>query len=414
MLRLFMLCGVVLTALTARPLLAASTLTLEESIRLALDNDPGFRINEARSAALKEQAVADNALPDPKLKLGLMNFPTDTFKRDQEPMTQLQVGIQQMFPAGDSLKYQSQRTLSRSRAEDHRSDDQRRQLVRDVRQAWLEWYYWHRAQEVVQENRNLYRKLVRVTESQYAAGRQQQQDVIRAELELGLLDDRLVEIRNQMEEARAKLARYLGDIPGAVTPPKSFPKLPTPQQPRLDDHPVIQAAQAEVQAQQNGVSLARQSYKPSWMLDVTYGGRDGLNPDGSGRSDFLSAMVLMDIPLFTDNYQDRKVAAGKQQLQGALFTLKDRQRELNRQWEVSHARWNNLAERLARYQDRLLPMARENARSALQGYQSRETEFNALMRARIMQLDTELKALRLRIDHATAQAQLIYLAGATQ
>ncbi|MDR9437417.1 MAG: TolC family protein [Thiohalophilus sp.] len=414
MLRLFMLCGVVLAALTARPLLAASTLTLEESIRLALENDPGFRINEAKSAALKEQAVADNALPDPKLKLGLMNFPTDTFKRDQEPMTQVQVGIQQMFPAGDSLKYKSQRTLSRSRAQDHQSENQRRQLVRDVRQAWLEWYYWHRAQEVVQANRNLYRNLVRVTESQYAAGRQQQQDVIRAELELGLLDDRLVDIRNQMEEAWARLARYLGEIPTAMTPPEQVPELPRPQSPQLDEHPVIQAARAEVEAEQNGVSLARQSYKPSWMLDVTYGGREGLNPDGSGRSDFLSAMLLMDIPLFTDSYQDRKVAAGKQQLQGALFSLRDRQRALTQQWEVSHARWNNLADRLARYQDRLLPMARENARSALQGYQSRETEFNALMRARIMQLDTELKALRLRIDHATAQAQLIYLAGATQ
>ncbi len=223
-----------------------------------------------------------------------------------------------------------------------------------------------------------------------------------------------MDIRNQREEAWAKLARYLGETSGVMTPPQQFPELPRPQRPQLDNHPVIQAARAEVAAEQNGVSLARQSYKPSWMLDVTYGGREGQNPDGSGRSDFLSAMVLMDIPLFTDNYQDREVAAGKQQLQGALFSLRDRQRELTRQWEVSHARWNNLSERLARYQDRLLPMARENAKSALQGYQSRDAEFSALMRARIMQLDTELKALRLRIDYARTQAQLIYLAGDTR
>ncbi|TDY04235.1 TolC family protein [Thiohalophilus thiocyanatoxydans] len=414
MLRLSMLCGVVLATLTAQPLLAASTLTLEESIRLALDNDPGFRITEARSAALKEQAVADKALPDPKLKLGLMNFPTDTFERDQEAMTQVQVGIQQMFPAGDSLKYKSERSLSRSRAQDHQSKNQRRKLVRDVRQAWLEWYYWHRAQKVVEENRDLYRNLVRVTESQYAAGRQQQQDVIRAELELGLLDDRLEDIRNKMEEAWAKLARYLGDTPDAMIPPEQFPKLPRPQPLQLDDHPMIQAARSEVEAEQNSVSLARQSYKPSWMLDVTYGGREGVNLDGSQRSDFLSAMVLMDIPLFTGNYQDRKVAAGKQKLQSALYSLKDRKRGLNRQWEESHSRWNSLADRLDRYQERLLPMARENAKSALQGYQSRDAEFSALMRARIMQLDTELKALRLRTDRARVQAQLLYIAGVAQ
>ena len=136
--------------------------------------------------------------------------------------------------------------------------------------------------------------------------------------------------------------------------------------------------------------------------------------DGSARSDFLSAMVVMDIPLFTGNYQDRKVAAGKQQLQGALHKLKDRERELHKQWQASQARWNSLAERLDRYHENLLPMSRENAQAALHGYQSRGTEFNALMRARIMQLETELKALRLRIDHAKVQAQLLYLAGVTQ
>lgn len=412
MLRFFMLCGMTLFML--RPSLAAPQLTLDESIRLALENDPRFRISEARSVALQEQAVADNALPDPKLKLGLMNFPTDTFARDQEPMTQVQVGVQQMFPAGDSLKYQSRRTLSRSDAQAYLSEDQRRQLVRDVRQAWLEWYYWHRAREVVEENRALYHKLVRITESQYASGRQQQQDVIRAELELGLLDDRLVDIRNRIDVSWAELMRYLGKTPASMMPPESFPELPQPARPVLDEHPMIQAARAQVAAEEHGVALARQSYKPSWMLDVTYGARDGLNMDGSQRTDFLSAMVLMDIPLFTGNYQDRKVAAGKQQLQGALHNLEDRQRELHKQWQAAQARWTSLGDRLNRYEQQLLPMARENAETALYGYQSRGAEFNALMRARIMQLETELKALRLRIDHAKTQAQLLYLAGVTQ
>ncbi|MFP3874481.1 MAG: TolC family protein [Thiohalophilus sp.] len=411
MLRLFMLCGVVLAALTARPLLAASTLTLEESIRLALDNDPGFRVNEARGAALKEKSVADGALPDPQVKLGLMNFPTDTFKRDQEPMTQIQLGIQQMFPAGDSLEYKARQTRSRSRAQEHLSEDQRRQLIRNVRQAWLEWYYWHRAREVVKKNRELYTRLVRISESQYASGRQQQQDVIRAELELGLLDDRLVDIDNEIEAAWSKLARYLGELPEQYKPDDSFPELPEPEQPDFEDHPQILAARAELEAEQHGVSLARQSYKPSWMLDVTYGARDGREMDGSARSDFLSAMVVMDMPLFTRNDQDRKVAAGKQQQQSARYQLQDRQRDLRRQWQADHARWKSLAERLRRYDKRLLPMARENARSALHGYQSRGTEFNALMRARIMQLETELKALRLRTDHARIQTQLLYLAG---
>ncbi|MGD8408433.1 MAG: TolC family protein [Thiohalophilus sp.] len=415
MLRPALFCGVILAILSVRPLLAAPELTLEESIRLALEHDTGFRISQARSTALQEQAVANDSLPDPKLKLGLMNFPTDTFERDQEPMTQLQLGIQQMFPGGDSLEYKSRQTLSRAQAQGYLSEAQRRQLIRNVRQAWLEWYYWYRAREIVKQNHSLYSKLVRITESQYASGGQQQQDVIRAELELGLLDDRLVDIHNQIDVARAQLVRYLGNISSSAAPPTTFPTLPEPATPEsLTEHPMIQAAQAEVTAQEHGVSVARQSYKPSWMLDVTYGARDGLNMDGSERADFLSAMVVMDMPLFTSNYQDRKVAASKQYLQSAQYNLDDQQRELYRQWQAAMTSWTSLANRLARYDDQLLPMAQENASAALRGYQSRGTEFNALMRARIMKLDTELKALRLRIDHAKAQSQLLYLSGATQ
>jgi hypothetical protein len=43
-------------------------------------------------------------LPDPKVSLGIMNLPTDTWDLDQEGMTQLKVGVSQMFPRGDSLE----------------------------------------------------------------------------------------------------------------------------------------------------------------------------------------------------------------------------------------------------------------------------------------------------------------------
>ncbi len=36
------------------------------------------------------------------------NFPTDSFNINQEPMTQLTVGVSQMFPRGDSLALPSQ------------------------------------------------------------------------------------------------------------------------------------------------------------------------------------------------------------------------------------------------------------------------------------------------------------------
>jgi hypothetical protein len=90
--------------------LLANKLTLAESEQIALDSDFITRQFNTRSAGLNERAIADGQLPDPKIKLGIMNLPVNSFDCGQEPMTQLQVGIQQSFPRGRTLYYKSLKT----------------------------------------------------------------------------------------------------------------------------------------------------------------------------------------------------------------------------------------------------------------------------------------------------------------
>jgi len=90
--------------------LFANELTLAESEQIVLDSDFITRQFNTRSASLNERAIADGQLPDPKVKLGIMNLPVNSFDRGQEPMTQLQVGIQQSFPRGRTLYYKSLKT----------------------------------------------------------------------------------------------------------------------------------------------------------------------------------------------------------------------------------------------------------------------------------------------------------------
>ncbi|MDH5192028.1 MAG: transporter, partial [Gammaproteobacteria bacterium] len=88
----------------------AGILTLEEAETIALEQDPLVSGLQSSALALSEKAIADATLPDPKMKVGLSSFPTDTFKREQEPMTQVQVGIQQAIPRGDTLAIKSRQT----------------------------------------------------------------------------------------------------------------------------------------------------------------------------------------------------------------------------------------------------------------------------------------------------------------
>ena len=183
--------AVILTALMMSfSVYAEQTLTIERAVQTALERDALINVYQSRGDAYREQSVAEDTLPDPKIKLGMMNVPTDTYTLNQEPMTQVQLGIQQMFPRGNSLEIKSQRAITMSMAEDAKTENQRRKITREVRETWLELFYWLNAEAVVNKNRNLFTKLVSVTKQQYAAGRQKQQDVIRSELELGMLDDR--------------------------------------------------------------------------------------------------------------------------------------------------------------------------------------------------------------------------------
>jgi len=63
------------------------SLSLQEAETLAIERDAKLSEIRLNSESLQERAVAEGTLPDPKLKVGLANFPTDTFDREQEPMT---------------------------------------------------------------------------------------------------------------------------------------------------------------------------------------------------------------------------------------------------------------------------------------------------------------------------------------
>jgi outer membrane protein TolC len=391
----------------------AQSLSVNEATELALRQDLATRQLHQKAEALRQQAIAADTLPDPRVKLGLMNYPTDTFERSQEAMTQNVIGIQQMFPAGDSLKIKSARTLAMASMTKSAAENSRRKLVCEVRKAWLETYYWRQAIAIVKQNEALFSELVNITSAQYAAGRHKQQDVIRAELELGMLQDRITKVETMTEVNQSALVRLIGESHAQRKLTRELPEFPPAAKDKnwLETHPLIEKENARLLAGEKNVSLAKQAYKPSWMLDVTYGKREGLNIDGSERADFLSAMVMFDLPLFTANRQDKKVAASRLRLNSAQDMREDKKRQLKEMWDKSYARWQKLNKRSEHYQNNLLPKSNENARSSLFDYQNGRGNFNSLVRSQIMALETQLRALRINVDKLQMKAQLLYLAG---
>jgi outer membrane protein TolC len=179
----------------------------------------------------------------------------------------------------------------------------------------------------------------------------------------------------------------------------------------LQSHPRIRAYQQSVIAAETGVDLARQRYKPEFSVDLTYGGRGGLNPDGSGRSDLLSAMLMMDVPLFTGKRQDRVVAARVAESSAAAFGRDDVYRQLKREAEQYVATLKRQQERLELFRTILLPEADFNSEAALDAYQAAVADLTALMRARITEFELQLEYARLESESLKTRSRLQYLAG---
>ncbi len=388
-------------------------LTIAEAEDLARAGEPGQRALIAQAEARQEQAVAAGSLPDPVLRVGLANYPIDSGSFSTEGMTQAQLGLRQSFPRARAQG--SARLRAEAEAFSRGADARGRDVLSATRIAWLETYYSQRAWMLVSESRPFFADLVTITRSMYAVGRKTQYDVLRAELELSRLDDRLIEAERARSEAQARLSRWLGQdayrpvamkLPGWDAPP-SLEVL----QAGLDSHPSIAAARAGVTAQQAGVEIAEENKKPGWAIDVGYGFRDGFLPDGSPRSDFVSLSVSVDLPFFARNRQDRKLAAALGSRRAAIASEAELVARLSSELDIEYARWTDLTRRLGLYETRILEQSKGQAQAALLAYQSDTGDFSDVMRGYIDDLNTRIEHVRLQVQRAQSHAVLAKLGG---
>jgi outer membrane protein TolC len=390
-------------------------LTLEAAESLAVARDAGAAGLEERSAALSESAVAEAQLPDPELRFGALNLPVDSFALDDEPMTQLLVGVRQRFPRGETRALKQAQAQSMSAVESAMARERKREVIRALRQAWIERGYTEEAMTIVQQQQSWFLQLEEAATAAYAAGGRRQNDLFRIAMERELLEEDAVRLRQMARTWDAELGRWLGAEADRATIER-VPELPSPP-PReraleaLVDHPALSAEIRRVDAGRLGVELAKQQYRPSWALDLSYGVRDGSDPSGDDRPDFFSAMISFELPIFPRERQDRRVAAAVAGELEMKSRLQDRQREIRRRFETAWANYESLGRRADLFEGRVLPSAVANVEATRLAYQNDVVLFDELVRAEKSLLDARMRLLRLRADRIVTAAELHYLTG---
>ena len=393
-------------------------LDLQQAITYAIDNDPWLKGNTLNERALLAESIADGELPDPSLSLGVLNLAADSLAFDQEPMSQLQVGLTQTFPRGDTLKLKRRRKREQSAAYPFLREDRKARLTLRLSLLWLDTFLARQSVALIENNRYLFDQLVDITHANYTAtsGSTRQQDVIRAELELSRLNERLSRLWQGHDVAQKALGEWLPERMANRTLPDNLPSSglasindANPEQIRAGilHHPRVQALDRKMASMATGLELARQQYKPEWGLMASYAYRDD-GPRGDERADFFSLGISVDLPLFTHNRQDQRVAAANHRWL-AVQTERDLLvRELLSGYAQAEAELRRLDERKKRYRQYLLPQMHDQADAALAAYTSDGGDFAEVMRARIGELNTKIMALELTVEQQKTRAKMYY------
>jgi len=396
-------------------------LFVDAAVATAVANNPSLAEMQARYEALAEVPSQQGTLPDPVVSLNALNLPTDSFKLDQEPMTQMQIGISQVFPFPGKLALKEGASEYDAAAAGYSVEEMRLGLIRNVKSSWWQLYYLDRALEIVDSNQELLRQFIQVAKTKYEVGDGLQQDVLLAQLELSKLIDQKIKLtatrRNQAIQLNVLMDVSPDDL--VTLPQKSSTAMPdivdenTLYQRAEAFRPLLKQVTSNINAAESRLALAEKDYYPDFKLGLAYGNRSGDNalPRGGSRSDFLSVMFSFSVPIYTQGKQDKAVNQRSLELRQNRYSLKDKQGVVRA--EISSATTDYLQARdlFVLFQSGIIPQARQTVSSMLAGYQVSEVDFLNLVRSQVTLLNYEVQYWQALTAANQALARLVAAVG---
>jgi len=388
---------------------------------LAIQGDDWLVVSQQEENALLEQAISSGELPDPRVIVGLANMPLDTFNFNQEPMTQFRVGINQSFPRGDTLELQRRRDIQRSEVNPYLREDRKSSVTLEVSNLWFTGYLAEQSISLINNDRALFEQLVEITSVRYttAAGLARQQDLVRAEVELVRLDDRLASLRQLQDSSKQKLAEWLPYESLSLPLSPELPNLPPPAN-QLSSlvqatefflgHPRIKTHDKQIEIAQTQVEITKQSFKPSFSVGAGYGYRDdapmGLNRN---RADFFTLDLSFDLPLFTENRQQPRLRASQYRASARQTERILLIKSMFANYQQAMAQLVVLDEREALFNDTLLLQLSDLTEATLSSYTADEGDFEEVMRAYISELNAKIELLQINVERLKVISILNYL-----
>lgn len=395
---------------------APAGLPFEEAIRLAVERAPALEARRSQILAAREDAARAAALPDPRLTVGIDNWPAtgaEAFDLRADDMTMKRIGVVQEFPA--RAKRQARQAVAGRNIEQAQALSTAAQLaVRNAAaDAWIALWAAEREVEALNTWQEQSKLAIRLSKARLANGMGTAADTLAAQAAALDLDNRIDAAQASVEAAQSTLARWLGQAPSDLTTlgaPPDLTVLPVSEATLLDSidrqAPLLPWQSREAMAEAE-VTLAAAEKRPDWSLGASYGQRDR-SRNGMSRSDMVTVEFAIGLPLFTANRQDRGVAARRAELDAVTASHEDARRAQTEAVRRTLAEWKGLNRQIARKEQEALPLAHDRSQTAIASYAG-GGELQPWLEARRDELELHIEHARHLGELGRAWAALAYL-----
>ena len=395
----------------------ASTAKLENYLAYAAIQSPALKAAFYEWTSVLERSGYTGALPDPWLSYTYFIENVETRVGPQNHVFRLK----QSFPWFGTLGAKKDITFEAANAAYRRFESEKLKLFYQVKAAYYEYYYLGRDIDITRENLELLTFWESVARARYRVALKQHVDVIKAQVELGKLEDRLRTVENRVEPVLAKL-RAVMNLPDSV--PLPVPTEIDAQETAvnrdeviaqvLSNNPDLKSLLHLIDKAQAGKRLAGKTSRPSFFVGLDYiQTGEALNPGvpDSGKDPFMvSAGVSLPIWFGANKARKREAEA---QYRRAQYSFADARNRLTALTEKIVFEYENALRTTRLYRDGLVPKAEQSLNANYTAYQAGETDFLNLLDAQRQLLDFQLQYERSKSNLAISRAEIEMVTGRT-
>ncbi len=389
--------------------------TLAALISEALEGNPRVRAALLETRAAESRTAQAATLPDPAL-----SFTQHILGPQTRVGPQLSsVSVTQSLPWFGTLADRRAIAASSSAMQSESYQEQRAEVVRQVKLAYYDLAYLDEALRITGEEEQLLLHYEALARARYSQGFGQQQEVVKLQAEVTRVLNRRQELLRQRTDFEA-LLNVLADRPvNAPVPPVTIGERPAValdderlHETGLGERPEVRLTRLRIERDEHGVSLARRRYRPGLTVGVAWGNVLGRRDD-AGRADpppdngrdTWSLTLGASIPVFRGSY-DAGVREAAARVSAAEEAYRDAVNGVALAVRSTAFRITTIEGQLALFERALLPQAEQVLRATEEAYSGGVTGVLELLDSEEVLLDVRLGLARLRAGYMKALAEM--------